>query len=83
MGVPILGPAEVRCDNMSVVYNTTRPESTLKKKSEAIAYNYVRERAAMGVLQVYYVKSTENLADCLTKLQTGATRLGLCKHFLH
>jgi hypothetical protein len=34
MGVPISGPNYVFCDNMSVVHNTQRPESTLKKKSE-------------------------------------------------
>ena len=50
MGTPIDGPAEVRCDNQSVVYNASRPESVLKKKSESISYYYVRERCAMGVL---------------------------------
>jgi len=31
---------------MSVVKNTSIPESVLKKKSNSIAYHYVRERAA-------------------------------------
>ena len=33
---------------MSVVNNTSRPESTLKKKSNAIAYHFVHESVASG-----------------------------------
>ena len=83
MGTPIDGPAEVRCDNQSVVYNASRPESVLKKKSESISYHYVRERCAMGVLLVYFIKSQDNLADILTKVQSGPVRLGLVKKILH
>jgi hypothetical protein len=83
MGVPIDGPAEVRCENAAVVFNTSRPESVLKKKNEFINYNYVRERVAMGVLSVYYIKSNENLADCLTKIQPGVTRIAQVRHILY
>jgi Reverse transcriptase (RNA-dependent DNA polymerase) len=83
MGVPIDGPAEVRCDNASVVFNTSRPESVLKKKNEFINYNYVRERAAMNILEVFYIATQENLADCLTKLQPGVTRIGQVKNILY
>jgi hypothetical protein len=31
MGVPIAGPMYIYGDNMSVIHNTQRPESTLKK----------------------------------------------------
>ena len=37
-------------DNMSVINNTRKPESTLKKKSNAICYHAVREAVAMGDL---------------------------------
>jgi hypothetical protein len=83
MGIPIDGPAEVRCDNMSVVYNTSRPESMLKKKNEFINYNYVRERVAMGVLRVYHIATNENLADCLTKIQSGLKRIEQVKSILY
>jgi len=33
MGVPITGPTFVYGDSMSIIYNTSRPELTLKKKS--------------------------------------------------
>ena len=39
MGVQISGPTDVYGDNMSVIKNTQRPESTLKKKSNSICYH--------------------------------------------
>ena len=36
MGIPISGPSYVLGDNQSVIFNTSRPESTLKKKSNSI-----------------------------------------------
>jgi hypothetical protein len=38
-GIPIDGPANVFCDNKSVVTNASVPTSTLKKKHNAIAYH--------------------------------------------
>ena len=32
MGFPLTGPTYIYGDNMSAIYNTSRPESTLKKK---------------------------------------------------
>jgi hypothetical protein len=40
-GIPIDGPCNVYCDNNGVVVNTTHPESTLKKKHNAISYHRV------------------------------------------
>ena len=39
MGVPIDGPAEVLCDNQSVVTNTSVPASVLNKRHNAICYH--------------------------------------------
>ena len=36
MGVPLKGPTYVFGDNMSVINNTSKPESMLKKKLNAI-----------------------------------------------
>jgi len=38
MGVPIFGPSFVFGENMSVIHNTQRPESMIKKKSNQIYY---------------------------------------------
>lgn len=51
-GVPIDGPANVYCDNNSVVTNSIRPESTLKKKHNAIAYHKVIEAIAQGTIRI-------------------------------
>ena len=37
MGVPLTGPTYVYGDNMSVIYNTSRPESTRRRKSTIFA----------------------------------------------
>ena len=71
MGIPIDGPANVFCDNKSVVTNATFPTSTLKKKHNSIAYHRVREAVAAGVLQIAKVHTSENLADLLTKSLAG------------
>ena len=56
MGVPLTGPTYVYGDNMSVIYNTSRPESTLKKKSNSICYHAVREAVASGELLPHIAK---------------------------
>jgi hypothetical protein len=48
MGVTLSGPTYVYGDNMSVVHNTQRPDSVLKKKSKSICYHAMSESAAMG-----------------------------------
>ncbi|KAI2501848.1 Reverse transcriptase (RNA-dependent DNA polymerase) [Fragilaria crotonensis] len=52
MGVPIEDPCNVFCDNEAVVKNSTRPESTLKKKHQAIAYHRTREAQAAGTVRI-------------------------------
>ena len=46
MGIKVDEPSFVFGDNQSVLCNTTAPASTLKKKSNAIAYHFVREGVA-------------------------------------
>jgi hypothetical protein len=83
MGIPIDGPARVLCDNMSVVHNTTAPESMLKKKSNAIAYHFVQENVAMGVIKIAYEPSETNLANALTKVQSAPVRQNLMRQILY
>ena len=74
MGVPISGPTFVYGDNMSVIYKTSRPASTLKKKSNSICYHAVREAVAMGECLTTHCKTNENHADLLTKVLYGSKR---------
>eukprot|EP00804_Cyclotella_cryptica_P024176 CCRYP_019501-RA/>CCRYP_019501-RA protein AED:0.33 eAED:0.33 QI:101/0/0/1/1/1/3/0/296 len=68
MGVPIKGPSYVYGDNMSVVTNVSKPESTLRKKSNSICYHAVREAVAMGEALVAHIPTKKNLADLFTKV---------------
>jgi len=74
MGVPLSGPAYVYGDNMSVIQNTSRPESTLKKKSHSVCYHAVRESVAMGEIVTAHVRSEENVADLCTKVIPGGMK---------
>lgn len=80
MGVPIDGPTYMYGDNMSVLHNTQKPESTLKKKSQSIAYHLVRESVARGEVLTGYINTKENFADLMTKaLPQGEQRESLVK----
>jgi len=74
MGVPIDGPTYIYGDNMSVIHNTSKPESTLKKKSLSICYHFIREAVAMGECLTGHIPSTENPADIATKLIPGGMK---------
>jgi len=53
-----------------------------KKKSNSIAYHYVREKCAADVARVGYEPTDTNLADMLTKSQPGPKRAEQAKMIL-
>jgi hypothetical protein len=84
MGIPVEGPAYIEGDNQSVLANTTIPDSILKKKSQSIAYHFVREGSARDEWRTTYVNTHDNEADLLTKqLPSGAKRKGFVRGLLH
>ena len=74
MGLSIEGPTYVYGDNMSVVNNTTKPESTLLKKSNSICYHAVRESVASGEMIATHVPTRDNPADLCTKVMYGGQK---------
>lgn len=66
-GLEIDGPADVYCDNQSVVNNVQVPSSTLSKKHIAINYHAVREAVASDIIRVAKEDSSLNYADVFTK----------------
>ena len=82
MGIQVDGPTNVFCDNESVVKNSTKPESTLKKKHNAIAYHRVREAQAAGIVRIAKEDGETNLADMLTKCLPGPRLRELCSRVL-
>ena len=77
MGVPIDGPTYVYGDNISVIFNTSRPESQLKKKSNSVCYHAVRESAAMKECTTTHIPTLQNFSDLLTKVLYGRKRRNL------
>ena len=84
MGIPFSDPCFVYGDNKSVLYNTTLPESTLKKKSNSIAYHAVREGVATGEWLTGYEPTDTNISDLLTKpVPAGARRTRLVRGVMY
>jgi hypothetical protein len=74
MGVPLSGSTNIYVDNKSQVTNSSRPESTLKKKCNSICYHAIHESVAMGETLLMHIRTGDNLADLLTKTTSGAKR---------
>ena len=83
MGIPINGPCYVYGDNNSVLVNSSQPDSTLKKKSNSIAFHHVREGCARDEWRCTYVHTNDNHSDLQTKpLPFGEKRVKFCKMLL-
>jgi hypothetical protein len=82
MGVEISGPTYAFGDNMSVIHNTQRPESTLKKKSNSICYHACREAVAMGEMLTTHIPTALNPADLATKIIPGGIKRDCLLHMI-
>ena len=76
MGIPVRNPVYIYGDNQSVLWNTTIPDSTLKKKRNSIAYNFVGEGVARDECRTSYIKADANQSNLMTKaLPAGITEI--------
>jgi hypothetical protein len=76
-GEPLLGPADIFCDNEAVVTNCSTPESTIKEKHHSIAYHHNRQAVASGMVRILKEDSKTNWADLFTKLLSEERRIFL------
>ena len=84
MGIPVNEYAYIYGDNKSVLVNSRTSHSQLKKKSNSVAYNHVREDSALDEWRTTYINTHENIADLMTKnLPSGVKRTKFCKMLLH
>ena len=83
MGIPIDGATNVFCDNEAVFKNASKPESTLKKKHNAIAYHCTREAIAASIVRIAWEDGRFNIADVLTKLMPGPKLRELISNILY
>ena len=82
-GVPINWSTNIFCDNGTVCVKTTRPESTLSKKNNSIAYHHAQEAGETGTTRVSKEHASTNLADLLTNTMTEPKREGLLENFTY
>ncbi len=59
------------------------PASTLKKKSNTIAYHFIREGCARNEWRTAYVNTNNNVADCLTNPLAGQKWSKFVQMLLH
>ena len=83
MGVPLSGPSYIYGDNMSVIHNTQRPESTLKKKNKSICYHALREAMEMVECLTMHITTKYNLSDMMTKVLYGSKKRGLVEGLMY
>ena len=71
-------------DNQSVLVNSSKPHSSLKKKSSSIAVHFVCEGAAKDERRVAYLNTNYNPAEMATKsLDGGKKRYRFTYYLLH
>ena len=84
MGIPVEDPAFIFGDNQFVLANTTMPEFILKKKTQIIAYHFVREGCARDECWNAHISTHDNVAYMLTKpLPSGEKRWKFLRMLLH
>ena len=66
-----MAPTSVYGDNMSVIFNTSRPESQIKKKSNSVCEHAVIESVAMGECITTHIPTLLNFSDLLMKVLYG------------
>jgi hypothetical protein len=83
MGMMVEEPTFVFGDNQLVLANTTAPASTLKKKSNAIAYHFDQEGCAHNEWHTAYLNTNNNVADLLTMPLAGPKWSKFVQMLLH
>ena len=74
MGFTLSRPTYIYGNTMSVIHNNQRPESTLNKKSNSIAYHAMRESVAMDESLTAHVPTLLNPSDLCTKVIPGGMK---------
>ncbi len=68
MGIPIDGATHIYGDSMSVIDNTSKPKSVLKKTNNTVCYHTVPESVAIGESLTAHINGDENPTDLLMKV---------------
>ena len=82
LGARLEGPTYMFGDNLSVIVSSTIPQSSLKRRHNALSYHRVREAIASGVIRFFHIDGKSNPADVLTKHLSNHVRYPLIQPFL-
>ena len=74
LGIPVELPTYIFGDNQSVLVNSSKPHSSLKKKSSSISFHFVSEDAAKDEGRVAYLNTNYNPTDMATKSLDGVEK---------
>jgi len=61
------GPSTIHCDNQGAISLSKNPEHHDRSKHIDIAYHWIREKVAEGVIHLEYLNTKSMIADVLTK----------------
>ncbi|KAL7460010.1 hypothetical protein ACHAXS_000478 [Conticribra weissflogii] len=81
MDMPIDGATHIYGYSMSVINNTSKLESVLKKKNKAVCYHTVCKPVAMGESLTTHIDGNGNPTDLLTKVICSGKRRYIVKTF--
>lgn len=65
--VPQPAPALLQCDNLSAVHLSANPGFHSRSKHVEVDYHYIRERVALGVIEIQHIPAALQVADIFTK----------------
>ena len=67
LGVHQSTPPILWCDNLGATYLSANPVFHARTKHIEVDFHFVREKVALGALDVRFIASTDQLADVFTK----------------
>ena len=67
LGVFLSRPPVLWCDNVGATYLSANPVFHARTKHIEVDFHFVRERVALGALDVRFISSGDQLADIFTR----------------
>jgi hypothetical protein len=67
LGIPFECPATLWCDNVSAIYLASNLVFHARTKHVEIDYHFLWDQLHLRLIQLHFLKSTDQLADIMTK----------------